>query len=270
MADTVQELAPNRSYRAPTVGKAFQILELVARSKPGMTISDLSRQLRISKSTVHGIIAALEEAGAVVRDVQNKRYSLGLTLFDLGRAAYSRIDMKDVARPFLEDLMVKTRESCFFGMRNGDHVSILDIVESTQDIKITAPVGTGIPLLAGATGKVFLASMPDDQAIELLQATGLHRFTANTITDPARYLDQLKAVRKDGYALDDEEYIPGVRAVAAPVRGQGQLAAIWVVGFTPRLNAEKMKPVALRTKLTAEALGQEIQARASRGAKVCP
>jgi len=242
-------------YRAPTVEKAFQILEILSASDQGLTISDLFRASGISKSTVHGITAALEDAGAVVRDAGTKRYSLGLTLFELGRAVYSRIALKDVARPFMEDLMARTRESVFVGTRSGDHISILDLVESTQDLKITAPIGTRIPLLAGATGKVFLASMPQDRAAKLIRSLGLRRHTERSITDPEQYLEELEKVRTDGYATDDEEYISGVRAVASPIMGSGrQMSAIWVVGFTPSMSAGKMTVIAKETKLAAEAI----------------
>ena len=78
-----------------------------------------------------------------------------MTLFELARTVYARIDLKDIAQPILEELMRSTRQSVFLGMRSHDRVSIIDIVESTQDLKITAPIGAGIPLLVGAMGKVF-------------------------------------------------------------------------------------------------------------------
>ena len=115
-------------YQAPTVKKAFSILNRIAAQKRGQGVSELATCLKISKSTVHGILTALDELGVVIRDPQTKRYSLGLTLFELGRAAYSRADLKDTARPFMEKLMAKVGESAFLGVKNGDHVTILDIV----------------------------------------------------------------------------------------------------------------------------------------------
>lgn len=259
----------NRRYQAPTVGKAFQILELVSRAAEGLKISELSQELGISKSTVHGIAAALEDAGALIRDSRTKRYSPGLTLFELGQRAYARFGLREVARPFMEALMTATAETVFLGVRNGDHVSILDSVESTQELKITSPIGTHIPLLAGATGKVFLASMAESEARTLVEACvevsgGLKRYTSKTIVEPGRYLAELEAVRRRGYALDDEEYIRGVRAVAAPVRGEGRpSSAIWVVGFTPGMSATKMKAIALETRAAAEAISARVDALSS-------
>ena len=252
----------SQKYKAPIVFKAFSILRLLSKSDAGQTISDLSRQLRISKSTVLGIVSALQDVGAVTRDVESRRYTLGLTLFELGRAVDERIDLNEVARPFMRDLMHKTRESVFLGTRSGDHVTILEIVESTKDLKITAPIGTRIPLLAGAIGKVFLASIPRDQAEKLARPKALRRYTDNTITDPARFLLEVEQARRDGYALDHEEYIPGVRAVAAPIGNGGRkLSAVWVVGFTPSMDKENMERIAQETRRTAEAIGRSMPER---------
>jgi IclR family KDG regulon transcriptional repressor len=247
-------------YKAPTVTKAFQILRMICRTNGGMTLSELSKGLGIGKSSVLGIAVALEELGAVTRAADTRRYRLGPTLFELGRAAFSRIDVKDVARPFMEELMRKTRESVFLGVRNHDHVTILETVESVQDLKITSPVGTMIPLLAGAIGKVFLSVVDDREAAALLKERGLPRYTENSIVDPALYLEQVSDAGRNAYAIDDEEYISGVRAVAAPIRNADQLlAAIWVVGFKPSLNDAKMNAVIGDIRETAAAISSRIE-----------
>ncbi len=253
-------------YTAPTVGKTFRILKSISRNPQGQTISELSQQLGISKSTVHGISAALEELGAIHRAPDNRRFRLGTTLFELGRAAFTRIDVKDIARPFMQQLMGKTRESVFLGVCNRDHVTIVDTVESTNDLKITSPIGTTIPLLAGAVGKVFLAEMQKEHSAAILQK-GLPRFTEQSITDPAAYARQLQQVRQTGHAVDDEEYISGVRAVAAPIRGDRNLpAAIWVVGFTPSMGDEKLQAVAWETRTVAQQISTAIASKSAKGA----
>ena len=159
-----------KRYGAPSVKKAFEILGVLSTSKEGLGVSEIARGLNMAKSTVHGMTSALEELGAVMRDPQTKRYRLGLTLFELGRLAYSQIDLKTLARPIMEELMEMTQASVFLGISSWDHhVTILDIVESKQDLKITAPIGTTIPLFAGAVGKVFLASMEKEQTEKIIR-----------------------------------------------------------------------------------------------------
>jgi len=246
-------------YQAPTVKKAFSILNQIAAQKKGQRVSDLANHLKIGKSTVHGILTALDELGVVVREPQTKRYSLGLTLFELGRAAYSRADLKDAVRPFLEKLMAKVGESTFLGVRNGDHVTILDIVESTQNLKITAPVGTTIPVLAGAIGKVMLAQMESPDAAALINAKELTRFTDNTITDSQEYLKEVAFVKQKGYAIDNEEFIPGVKAIAAPIHSLNKMmAAIWVVGFKAGIDDRQTEFIATEIRKTSEAIRKRI------------
>ena len=258
---TEQARAGDR-YQAPTVRKAFDILKLLARSDQGLKLSDLSRSLGISKSTAHGIVIALEDSGAVVRDAGTKRLSLGLALLELGNAVYTRMDLPAVAHPIMESLRGRVGGSVFLGVQSDDHVYILDIAESEHELKITAPVGTRIPLFAGATGKVFMASMTDEEAARLVGEKGLRMFTKNTITDPTRYLDELRTVRRDGFAVDNEEYIPGVRAVASPISSGGRRnSAIWVVGFTPSMSDEKMATTAVETRRAAEAIGRILEGR---------
>ncbi|MEW5910856.1 MAG: IclR family transcriptional regulator [Thermodesulfobacteriota bacterium] len=253
-----------KSYQAPTVRKAFQILSLVCEANRGVRITDLSRRLKISKSTVHGIVSVLEDVGALVRNPKTKSFTPGVTLFELGKAAFSRIDLKPIAHPVMETLMQKAQESVFLGIKNGEYVTILDIVESPQDLKITAPIGTRIPLLAGATGKVFMASMPDEEIHSLVQKKGIRKYTEHTITDPTLFLKEIHKARKDEFALDDEEYISGVRAVAVPIRSENsQVSAIWVVGFKPRMNRKKMAALVKETRRAAEIIRMRIQTQPS-------
>jgi DNA-binding IclR family transcriptional regulator len=155
----------------------------------------------------------------------------------------------------MEDLMRSTRQTVFLGIRSGDHASIVDIVESTQDLKITAHIGARLPLLVGATGKTFMASMADHEAEHIIRTVGLRRNTERSIIDPERYMEEIRKARDCGYALDDEEYLQGVRAVAASIHAQGQpMSAIWVVGFTQTMKVEKMTMIALETKLAAETI----------------
>jgi DNA-binding IclR family transcriptional regulator len=249
-----------KKYGAPSVKKAFAILSAISSSKNGLGVSELAKKLKMAKSTVHGMTSALEELGAAMRDPLTKKYKLGFTLLEIGRSAYSQIDLQTSARPVTEELMEKTRTSVFLGILNGDQVTILDIVESRQELNITAPVGSTIPLFAGAVGKVFLASMAEEQAARIIKSKSLPRFTENSIVDTALYFQELRQVRENGYAVDDEEYILGVRAVASPLMGLGQLrSAIWAVGFKANLNKKKMQTLTGETQKAARTISRRIQ-----------
>ncbi|MFO7598329.1 MAG: IclR family transcriptional regulator [Candidatus Desulfacyla sp.] len=240
------------TYQAPSVTKAFHILRLISKARLGLGITEIADRLEMSKGTVHGIVSALENSGAIMRAPITKKYTLGVTLFELGKQAYSQFDLKDLARPVMESLMGRVSETVYLGVLNRNHITILDIVESSQDHKITSPKGTIIPLFAGATGKVILASMDPDQALRIIKNDGLPRFTEHTVTDTDRYLEEVIRAREEGFATDDEEYIPGVRAVAAPIKGWRHLiSAIWVVGFKRSVDRDKMAELIGATKAAA-------------------
>jgi len=251
-----------KKYQAPSVKKAFQILRSISDTERGLGISELSKSLGISKSTVHGVTSALEEVGAIIRNPITKRYNLGYTIVDLVKKGLSRIPLREVAIRHMERLMEETGETVFLGILTDDSIFILDVVESNKELKITSPSGTKIPLSAGATGKLFLAYMEEKGAIRYLTSRGLVKYTENTITDLNRYLNEIKEVRKKGFAIDREEYLQGVKAVAAIIKTEGPiLAAIWVVGFSSSLTDDKMQYVIERTLKAADAISRDIKGR---------
>ena len=232
------------TYSAPSVKKAFKILSAISDASNGLGISDLSKQLRIGKSTVHGITSALEEMGVLVRDPLYKRYTVGYSLLELCRTAYLKIELRDLVRKPMEKLVEKVGETVFLGVLNRDHITIVDVVESRNEMKITSPPGTRLPLFAGATGRVLLSQIDEEKAKEIIQKKGLVRYTSKTVIDRRRFLREIEQVKEQGYAVDDEEYIPGVRAVAAPLLfASSPPAALWVVGFTSTMDDQKMKTV---------------------------
>ncbi|MBN1847218.1 MAG: IclR family transcriptional regulator [Deltaproteobacteria bacterium] len=246
-------------YQAPAVKKAFQILKLISNTNQGLGISELAKTLGISKGTVHGVTSILEELGMITRDPATKKYELGLTLFELGRHAYSQIDLREIARPIIENLMEKIQETVFLGVLNGDHVTILDNVECRHDFKITSPIGATIPLFASATGKALLAVMEEEIAREIIRTRGLPRYTDRSITDPDQFLAEIRMARQRGYATDYEEYIAGVRAVAAPIdENRNRLSAIWVVGFKASLDDSKMKALEKEIRKATEDINQKL------------
>jgi IclR family KDG regulon transcriptional repressor len=247
-------------YSAPSVKKAFQILQTIADSPAELGVSELSKRLKIGKSTVHGITSALEELGVLVRGPIHKKYNIGYTLLELGRKAYGRMELRDIARIPMERLMERVGETVFVGVMNGDHVTILDVVESHNEMKITSPPGTRLPILAGAIGKIFLSQLEERKAKEIVEKMGLKRYTLKSVVDPKKLLKEVEEVKRKGYAIDDEEYIPGVRAIAAPIQTASlPPAAIWVVGFTSGLNDQKMEKVILEIQKTAQEIDHSLK-----------
>jgi DNA-binding IclR family transcriptional regulator len=135
--------------------------------------------------------------------------------------------------------------------------------EAAKPLKISSPPRTSIPLLAGAVGKVFLAQQPEDQVIKIISEHGLARFTKRSIVRKADYLAELDTVRRQGYALDNEEYLPGVKAVAVALGNQrGLPLAIWVVGFADSMGEDAAAEIAEETRRAAAQLCEVLDSRA--------
>ena len=246
-------------YQAPSVKKAFHILKLLAETDQGLGISDLANRLGIGKSTIHGITAAMEDMGVIIRNPLNKRYTLGYTIVELGKKGLARIPLREVSKRHLEWLVDETGESVFLGILRDHHIFILDVAESTRDMKITSPSGTKIPLTAGAPGKLFLSQMGRKETESYLAERPLIRYTDNTIVDFDEYCEELKRVREQGFATDYGEYLQGVNAVAALIKTDESLrAGIWVVGFSSSLSEEKMPHVIEKILAAAVAIAEDL------------
>lgn len=231
-------------YVPQSVLRAARVLELLAQSPRPMRLSELSRSLGISKSSLLGVLSALEAVGWLERAGPKADYRVGRGLLDLSRKAFGQWDLALLARPLMEQLAERVGESVFVGILQGEQVVILACVEGRSDMRVTSPPGTALPLLAAAVGKVLLAQMEPERAREILFHRPLPRFTERSICDPEEFMVHVEEARHRGYATDDEEYLRGVRAVAAPLKCSGELiAAMWVVGFSSRLSLQSLEEV---------------------------
>jgi DNA-binding IclR family transcriptional regulator len=249
-------------YSAPSVIKAFEILKALTDTPEGMGTSALARRLGIGKSTVHGIMVAMEELGVVIRNSQTKRFRVGFSLLELVRKSLVGLELVQAAKGPMEVLVEGTEETAFLGVLNRDHVTIVETVDSPKEFKVTAPRGTRLSLRAGAVGKVFLANMERAKTLEILRQRGLKQYTVNSITDMDRYLKELDRVVEMGYAIDEGEYLMGVTAIAAPISAGGiPLSALWSVAFSSGLGEERKRDLVEGVKNTARqiesALGSE-------------
>jgi DNA-binding IclR family transcriptional regulator len=246
-------------YEAPSVRKAFTILHTIADHPREFGISSLAKRLGMNKSSVHGIAAALEDAGAIQRDRDTKTYELGNSILELGEREFSSVRLRETARKHIEWLRDVIGETVFLCTLRGERIVVLDVVDSAKEMKITTPPGTTFSLTAGAIGKVFLAWMNEGRALGHLSQKGVIGFTERTITNLQDYFRALDEVRARGFALDDEEYLTGVRAVAAPVTTTGPLVAcICLLGFTSSLNGGRMQQAITHTLKAARAIAREL------------
>jgi DNA-binding IclR family transcriptional regulator len=247
----------------PAVDRAVQILHTLASNDAALGVSELSRQLGLNKSTTFDILTTLCHHRLVERNESAKTYRLGYGLAELGHCVRERTDLRSVAHPHLMELAHALEETVFLGTFHDGFVTIVDKEEAPHDLKITSPLGRRVHYSAAAYGKVFLSAMSETDVAKLMRDNPPRAYTLKSITKPSAYRAALAQVRKQGYALDDEEYLAGVRAAAAPINdAQGHVVAVLcVVGFVTRLPHDKLIRVAKQARETAESISKQLGAK---------
>lgn len=229
----------SRFKRVPAVDKCIEILELLARLKKPLGVSDISKMLNLNKSTVFNIVYTLEDL-EVLEKVDGVKFQFGSRLYIMGSAAGRTSDLVGTVHPYLEEINHKTKLSAFLGIRSGMKAVIIDKVDSTFDIKIHSEIGMRIPLLAGAGGRVLLAQLRDAEVDDILAENELKKFTPNSCVSKDKFKKLVKIARRDGIAVDMEEYIEGIRAFAMPIytsKANTQIA-LWAVGLKGQITRE--------------------------------
>ncbi|HEX9038323.1 MAG TPA: IclR family transcriptional regulator [Ktedonobacterales bacterium] len=250
---------------APMVERAFRLLDLLATSEAGYSLSELARLLEMSKGSLHGLLKTLESGGVVEQDSE-RRYALGPRLYNLTQAYIRRSGLRRFALPAMRRLAALSGQTVFLGQIEPDGVRISERVDEPGGraaLRVSARRGDRVSLLAGAIGRAVLASWPRARREDYLRARTLPHFTARSITDPDAYLAAVEETARTGVGVDREEYLTGVNAVAAPIHGFDHqlLALVWIVGFSAYFDDAALTRAAgaLReeTQAISKALGAE-------------
>lgn len=201
-----------------SVGKAMELLELFFLWRKPMSLRQIAEATQYPKSTIHSLLSTLREYGVVVQE-ESGRYYLGARLYEYGCAAISSWDAPALAHQHLEMLAAKLDASTFISLLENDYVISFDrcTPNNGSGYQVFPEIGMRLPLHATAQGKLFLSFRPDAEVVRLLERVGMTQFTPHTITDPERFLAELRDIRRLGYAVEDGEYKVGLRTVAAPV-----------------------------------------------------
>lgn len=223
-----------------TVAKAFAILDLlVSKNASGLSLSDVSTHLQISKSTSHRYLTTLEELGVVIRDDKD-HFGLGPKLIELTGAFLSNHDLRNESEPFLESLSAQTQETVHLAIPSGNDVVYIAKVDSPHSVRMASHIGARNPMYCTSLGKVILAHYPTHLVEEIARA-GLPKRTPYTITSPEALHAELEHVKSQGFAIDEQENEEGVRCAGAPIFNYtGKvIGAISVSGPASRLTRKR-------------------------------
>lgn len=219
------------------------VLRIVDRlmAVDGAELSELTDSLDISKSTIHNYLSTLEQEEYVVKE--GTEYNVGIRFLELGAYARARQKIYDIAKPEVAKLAEETGELANLLIEEHGRGSYLVREFGEDAVQVEAHVGTRTYLHSTALGKAILAHLPDERVDEIIDTHGLPEVTEQTVTEREALFDRLEQVRERGFALDDEERLPGLRCVAVPVLSNtGRvLGAVSVSGPTTRMTEERFR-----------------------------
>ena len=243
-----------RTEEVAVLTKAMAVVSLLAAEGP-CTVVHICDVTGISKPSAYRILMTLELGGYVIRNDEQREYSIGPVLYGISRSLRSSNDLLQLARPVMQSLNEQLGETVNIGVINNSRVVYLDTIESAQRLRSTVQIAFRDHVHCTALGKSILARMPADDARRMLESVDRPVLTPNTITSVDALMDQIASFRKQGFAVDDEENEVGSRCVAsAIVDASGvPVAAISVTVPTPRMSAKVLASTGKRlSKETAE------------------
>jgi DNA-binding IclR family transcriptional regulator len=201
-----------------SIVRAFAILELVARAPDGISLSELSRAVRLHSSTTFNLVRTMFNLGYLRQSGDDKRYRIGRPLFSLAANAIDDLLLVDTAKAVMEDLSHASGETGTFAVWSGGQVVAMARSSGAGAFQLSDRVGGVRPAHATATGKVLLAALPPEQFDAYLASATLTRFTATTIVDAQRLRTEVQRTKTAGFAIDRAEFHDDVCCIAMPVR----------------------------------------------------
>lgn len=197
--------------------RGFAILEAVANSSHGLTNSDISRRLDIPKSSASYLLRTLEKLGYLHRDSNSGKYHLGLKMLTLTRNVLVDLDVREIAKPYLEKFAKQTLLPSHLAVLDNGRAVYVEKVETPGFVKMDIWVGHRVPVHTTAIGKALAAHLTETEVERILNERGMEKKTLQSISTHTRFARELEKVRQFGFAIDNEENADGVRCVAAPI-----------------------------------------------------
>jgi IclR family acetate operon transcriptional repressor len=250
------------AYQLPesvrAVERALDLLLCFSQDKPALSLTRLAEQISVPKSTAHRLLMTLENKRFVTRNKSTGLYQLGFRFLEMA-AVLREAELEHWAQPYLQALAAEYGETVDLAVLDGAHVIYLQVVESSQRVKLAVAIGQRLPAFCTASGKAFMAFLPAAQAEQIL-AGDLIKYTEHTKVSRAELEEDLRITRERGFAISEQEYERDINAVAAPIlNGEGYpVAVIAIAGPSFRLPRERMLELGQSVLATTEAIAHDV------------
>ena len=243
-----------------TIDRLVHILDYFAQGHTSVSLAELSEHLDLPKSTLHRFLVSLESHSILRRDANEKKWHPGYHLIVWGSVAAENTTIRDIAKPFMCDLVKASGEMAILTVYHDHEVICIDMCETSHPVRLKMKVGTQRAAHAGASSKILIAYLPEEEVMEIVKQQGLPKLCTNTITDVNALKEELAHIRDQGYADSLEETDPGAWGVATPIRDwKGQVVgAIGLAGPTLRYSKTNVKQYAALCREYADRISAKL------------
>jgi IclR family acetate operon transcriptional repressor len=244
-----------------SVDRALTLLEAIAEAGGETTLTKLAVRTSLNISTCHHLLSTLVKWGYVAKVPGRRSYALGARIFYLGNACLRQVDLPQRARPLLERINKTTGETVHLAILQRDDIVTVMKLEARHAVRVdTGPLGNAEAAHATALGKAMLAWLPEAQILRVIKARGLQHLTPNTITDLPTLTEELRLIRRNGFAIDREEFQPGVICVGAAIRDHSGAVVGSISCSAPTMRAHDEHLTTMREAVVtaARALSTEL------------
>lgn len=233
-----------------SVSRAMEILQCFEGNNTELGISEISNSLMLSKSTIYGLVNTLLAGGYLEQNKENKKYRLGIRLFELGSLVQRRMDLRNEARPYCLELAETYRYTIHLASHYMGEIVYIDKVDMPDAVIVYSQIGKRAPMHCTGVGKAILAYLPPEYLDQHIFNKELIKLTDRTISSRGELLKELEKIRQKQYSIDDEEIEVGLRCVAAPILNHDgyPVAAISVSAPTAKLSYDIVEKVAQDVK----------------------
>lgn len=253
----MSEKSSKAKYTSPSVVTTFEILNFLSKSKnKNSTLTEISKGVGINHSTCYRILQTLVNLNVLRYDENSKRFSLGPYLIVLGNRAAQTLDYMHVAKEYLKRICDLSEVTTAIAQRVGDYWVYIDREISDSPYSVYINVGQRFPLNAGATSKVILSYMSEEEREEIMERIGLKQYTKHTVIDKSEFLKELSMIKEQGYAISHNEHLDGVSGISFPIENKsGELEfVITLVMITNDKKEEHLIELAEKVKTLTDEL----------------
>lgn len=260
MVGTQKKTGQGAGFQVPALERGLEILEALRHHADGLGINEAARLLEIPVNSAFRILNTLLQYGYVQRDAKSKKFTLSTKLFTIACDHTAETSLVEAALPVMRELRDALKETVVVSVLSGQEGIVLEQVPGVHSFRFVCDSGARQALHASASTKAILAFLPEADREAAIAGMRMPRLTANTLTSREKFLQELRQVKKDGYALDRAEALEGVYCVAAPVfdRQDNPVAAITVTGPGSRLQPERLPEFGDKVKEYARRISETL------------